>query len=151
MDTIEIDDDAMEAAWVRIDKVIPKGRSRMVTPEPDFGDESDAAGELAHWYAALWNERIAADADIADEELERAGEELNDSGWVVHFDQKSERWYAIPADLWLQEEPDGGPDISDVPEQYARSRAPKGGVSVGGRLFIAASGQKDGSWIDKYE
>lgn len=94
------------------------------------GDSRDDGEELGQWYADEWNALIDSGHEVPADELEAAGDELDGSGWFLHFDSEAYEWVVLSAD-----------DFDEADQYAAQARAPKGGVSLNGRHY------RGGQWI----
>jgi hypothetical protein len=99
-------------------------------------EESDADRDLADYYAEWLNTREQSGAGVSDEDLERIGDDLATTHWLVAYDDDTGMWQVIHAD---------GDPGADGADQYARERAPKGGVTIAGKTY------RGGMWIPSAE
>lgn len=88
------------------------------------GEEDAGAGGLARFYASLWNATVAGGGEVGNDEVARAGEELEGSGWEVHEDADTGEWEAVQVGQdgegatlgwYLAGEPDADPWEEYVP------------------------------------
>lgn len=84
-------------------------------------DDSDRA--LAEFFADTFNLLSEAGSEPTEDDLHAAHAELSQTDWHVGYDERKGVWAAFPA--------------KDEEGEYtlAAERAPKGGISIGGRAF----------------
>lgn len=83
-------------------------------------DEDDGGKSLASMHAVTLNAKLQAGRTVTSDELDRIFDELEETDYVLNYDQDSQRWDVV---------------CPDEPEQYARDRAPKGGVTINGQFY----------------
>lgn len=89
------------------------------------GADTEDAGDfqaLAQLYADHWNDLTAAGMQISEKQLHDVGEELADGDWMLSHNPQTGQWEVVPAELEGQ-------------MQFAVAHAPRGGVTIDGRVF----------------